>query len=101
MVTLVHSTADRRFVCVPTVPAKESDNIALISVRAMVFFVLVAACFISETLAAKAAGERPLSRVRPHVDFKLPLVLIFIRANRTCIRPADEVHRVMANARRL
>lgn len=101
MASLVHLVDVRRCVCVPTVPAKESDNIALISVRATVFFVLGAVRFLSETLAAKAAGERPLARVCPHVNVKLRLGLQSIWAKRTCMRLGVEIHRLVASARRL
>lgn len=101
VLSLVHLIDVRRCVCVPTVPAKESDNIALISVRATVSFVLGAVRFLSETLAAKAAGERPLARVCPHVNVKLRLGLKSTWAKRTCIRLGVEIHRLVASARRL
>ena len=90
-----------RRVWFPTVSARKSDNIALISVRTVVLFVSVAVRLRREIFAAEAANVGPLARVCPHVNVKLRLGLQSIWAKRTCMRLGVEIHRLVASARRL
>lgn len=90
-----------RRVWFPTVSARKSDNIALISVRTVVLFVSVAVRLRREIFAAEAANVGPLARVYPHMNIKRRLGPRCIRAKRTCVTPGAGIHRVVASARRL
>lgn len=85
----------------PTVPASGSDDVALISVRASVIFVVLADRFLSKAFAARLASVGLLARMLPYVNVKMALELIFVRAKNTRIAPHVEVHRVVSSPRRL
>lgn len=90
-----------RRVWFPTISARKSDNIAFISVRAVVLFVSVAVRLRREILAAEAANVGPLARVCPHMNVKRRLRPIAFRAKRACVTPSVEIHRAVASARQL
>ena len=90
-----------RRVWFPTVSARKSDNIALVPVWTIVLFVSVAVRFRRKILTAKAANVGSLARVCPHMNVKLRLAPISIRAKRTCMTPGVDIHRVVAGAHRL